>query len=63
LPSSDPDQIKLKLLSQLTSSVLWTSTIENMSKAGVTEYMEFRSKVLGGFVRKIHKEAHVTSFE
>jgi len=63
LPSTDPDQIKNKLLRQLTSSVLWTSTIENMKANGITEYMEFGSKVLGGFVRKIHKEAPVTSFE
>ncbi len=63
LPSLDPGEIKRKLLSQLTSSVLWTSTIEQMKANGIEEYMEFGSKVLGGFVRKIHKEAIVTSFE
>jgi [acyl-carrier-protein] S-malonyltransferase len=63
LPSTDPDEIKQKLLGQLTSSVLWTSTIENMVKGGIEEYVEFGSKVLGGFVRKIHKEAIITSFE
>ncbi|HZV68112.1 MAG TPA: ACP S-malonyltransferase [Saprospiraceae bacterium] len=62
-PSVDPDEIKLKLLAQLTSSVLWTSTIENMKAFGIEEYVEFGSKVLGGFIRKIHKEAIITSFE
>ena len=63
MSSLDPDQIKLKLLSQLTSSVLWSRIIEQMRLDGVEEYMEFGSKVLGGFVRKIYKEATVTSFE
>ncbi len=62
-PSQDPFEIKSKLIGQLTSSVLWTSTIENMRSEGITEYVEFGSKVLGGFVRKIHKEAIITSFE
>jgi len=62
-PSKDPDEIKFKLLSQLTSSVLWTSTIERMHQDGIGEYVEFGSKVLGGFVKKIHKEAIITSFE
>ncbi len=63
LPSLDPGEIKSKLLAQLTSSVQWTSTIEHMKAFGIEEYMEFGSKVLGGFVRKIYKEAIVTSFE
>ncbi len=62
-PSMDPEEIKQKLLGQLTSSVLWTSTIEKMRMDGIDEYLEFGSKVLGAFVRKIHKEAIVTSFE
>jgi len=62
-PSVNPDTIKHKLLHQLTSSVQWTSTIENMKEAGISEYVEFGSKVLGGFVKKIDKEAAITSFE
>ena len=63
LPSEDPNEIKSKLLHQLTSPVLWTPTIENMQNKGITEYVEFGSKVLGGFVKKIYRDAHVTSFE
>ena len=63
MPSSDPEEIKQKLLHQLTSSVQWTRTIESMQNNGITEYVEFGSKVLGGFVKKIYKEAVVTSFE
>ncbi len=63
LPTEDPEIIKEKLIRQLTSSVLWTSIIENMRTNGVDEFVEFGSKVLGGFVKKIYKEAVVTSFE
>ena len=36
---------------------------ESMKEDGILEYLEFGSKVLGGFVKKIDKEAIVTSFE
>lgn len=62
-PSTTPSTIKHKLLHQLTASVQWTNTIETMKENGITEYLEFGSKVLGGFVKKIDKEATVTSFE
>lgn len=62
-PTTNPDTIRHKLLHQLTSSVQWTNTIETMKENGITEYLEFGSKVLGGFVKKIDKDATVTSFE
>ncbi len=62
-PTVNPDTIRHKLLHQLTSSVQWTNTIETMKENGITEYVEFGSKVLGGFVKKIDKEATITSFE
>jgi [acyl-carrier-protein] S-malonyltransferase len=63
MPSLDPDEIRQKLVRQLTASVQWTRTIENMRTNGVEEFVEFGSKVLGGFVKKIYKESNVTSFE
>lgn len=62
-PSMDADEIKQKLIRQLTASVMWTNTIQAMLNNGIEEYVEFGSKVLGGFVKKVHKEALVTSFE
>ena len=62
-PSTDPHEISHKLLHQLTSSVQWTTTIETMKENGLQEFVEFGSKVLGGFVKKIYKDAIVTSFE
>ena len=62
-PTVNPDTIRHKLLHQLTSSVQWTQIIETMKEDGINEYHEFGSKVLGGFVKKIYKEAEVSSFE
>ena len=62
-PSTDPGEISHKLLHQLTSSVQWTRTIETMKQNNIDEYVEFGSKVLGGFVKKIYKDAILTSFE
>lgn len=62
-PSMDAEEIKQKLIRQLTASVMWTNTIQAMQNNGIKEYVEFGSKVLGGFVKKIDKESHVTSFE
>lgn len=62
-PTVHPDTIRHKLLHQLTSSVQWTQIIETMKEDGINQYLEFGSKVLGGFVKKIDKEAVVTSFE
>jgi [acyl-carrier-protein] S-malonyltransferase len=62
-PSTDPDVIRHKLLHQLISSVQWTLTIETMKENNIHEFLEFGSKVLGGFVKKIYKESITTSFE
>ena len=63
LPSDNPEEIHQKLIRQLTSSVQWTMTIEEMHKRGIEEFVEFGSKVLGGFVKKVYKEANVSSFD
>lgn len=63
MPSVDPEEIRGKLLHQLTSSVLWTQTILQMKEDGISEFTEFGSKVLGSFVKKIVQEAQVTSLE
>jgi [acyl-carrier-protein] S-malonyltransferase len=61
-PSQDPEELKRKLLIQLTSPVLWTQTIERMVTAGITEFIEVGpGNVLQGLVRKINKEAQVSA--
>jgi len=61
-PYSDPEQIKANLLKQLTSPVRWTQTIQNMLQDGATHFVECGpGKVLQGLVKKINKDAEVSS--
>ena len=53
---TNPDQIRLSLIAQLTGSVLWTQTIQNMLADGATEFIEVGpGKVLTGLVDKIRQ--------
>ena len=54
LPSTDPQEIKVNLLSQLTSSVKWTQSVKNMLADGAGHFIELGpGKVLQGLVSKI----------
>ncbi|MDO8610834.1 MAG: ACP S-malonyltransferase, partial [bacterium] len=56
-PSKDPLIIKEKLKKQMTSSVLWTQTINNLVKDGVTTVVEIGpGKILTGLVEKINPD-------
>lgn len=57
---SDPKQIKLNLIAQLTGAVKWTQTIQNMYADGATQFTEVGpGKVLQGLVQKIIKDITV----
>ena len=56
LPVSDPEEIKINLINQLTSAVRWTQTMQNMLKDGCTEVIEVGpGKVLKGLFKKIDR--------
>ena len=61
--TSDPEVIKTNLISQLTSSVRWTQTIQNMIAAGADQFYEVggKGKVLAGFMRRIDRSIPVES--
>ena len=62
LPTMDPELIKENLLKQLTSSVRWTHTIENMILDGATEFIEVGpGTVLQGLVSQISSEVDAYS--
>lgn len=64
LPQQDPEVIKKNLIEQLTAPVRWTQTIQNMVNDGFDTFIEVGpGKVLQGLVKKIHKEAIVSSAE
>ena len=58
----DENEIKNNLISQLTSPVRWTHTIQQMIKDGASEFIEVGpGKVLQGLVKKINRESEVSS--
>jgi [acyl-carrier-protein] S-malonyltransferase len=62
LPSVNPDEIKLNLVSQLTSPVNWTKSIINMISGGATSFTEVGPGcVLQGLIKKVNKDIPVES--
>ena len=58
----DESEIKNNLISQLTSPVRWTHTVQQMIADGAKEFIEVGpGKVLQGLVKKINKESEVSS--
>jgi [acyl-carrier-protein] S-malonyltransferase len=60
-PASDPVEIRDLLVRQVTGTVRWRESVEAMWAAGVTDFVELGSKVLGGMVKRIAPDATVTS--
>lgn len=53
IPTTDLEQIKKCLISQIVSPVLWTNTVQNLLEAGVTEFKEAWPKAyLGSMIKK-----------
>lgn len=60
-PVTDPDMIRDLLVRQVTGTVRWRESIEAMTAAGVTEYVEFGGKVLGPMIKRISPDATTRS--
>ncbi len=57
---TNPSEIKLNLIAQLTGPVKWTQTVEQMIADGATQFTECGpGKVLQGLVAKINREVEV----
>ena len=55
-PHTDPAEIKANLVAQLTASVRWTQTVQNMVADGADDFTECGpGKVLQGLIAKISK--------
>lgn len=53
-PISDPDEIRRRLIEQVTGTVRWRESIAYMSEHGVTRFFEIGAgKVLSGLVKRI----------
>lgn len=56
---TDPEIIKANLIAQLTGSVKWTQSMQNMVKDGHNSFTEFGAKVLSGFLRRVDRSLEV----
>jgi [acyl-carrier-protein] S-malonyltransferase len=53
-PISDPDEIKRRLVEQVTGTVRWRECVARMAEEGVTDIVEVGSgKVLAGLAKRI----------
>ena len=63
-PHTDPAEIKANLIAQLTSSVRWAQSVENMIADGATDFTECGpGKALQGMIAKINKEVTAHGIE
>ncbi|MGE4430807.1 MAG: ACP S-malonyltransferase [Sphingobium sp.] len=60
-PISAPDDIRARLVEQVTGRVRWRESVSAMWDAGVTDFVELGGKVLGPMVKRIAPDATVTS--
>lgn len=60
LPHTDPEEIKANLMAQLTGSVRWTKSVQNMIADGATDFTECGpGKALQGMIAKISRDVTV----
>ena len=63
-PASAPETIRQNLIQQITSSVQWTKSVEQMAAAGVNTFLEIGpGTVLKGLIRKINKDLTVYTIQ
>ena len=63
-PHTDPAEIKANLIAQLTSSVRWTQSVQNMIADGADDFTECGpGKALQGMIVKINKEVAAHGIE
>lgn len=60
-PIAEPDEIKLRLVEQVTGRVRWRESVAAMWEAGVTEFVEIGGKVLTPMIKRIAPDATVRS--
>ena len=61
-PENDPNKIKKLLVDQIYTKVRWRESIINVSKDGISDFIEIGpGKVLSGLVKRIIKDSNVKS--
>ena len=63
-PVSDPEVIKKNLIAQLTASVRWTQTVQNMLADGASSFLEIGpGNVLQGLIKKVSTEVETAGMQ
>lgn len=63
-PVSDPEEIKQNLIDQLTASVRWTQTVQNMLADGASSFLEIGpGSVLQGLIKKVSTEVETAGMQ
>jgi [acyl-carrier-protein] S-malonyltransferase len=63
-PSTDPNEIRLSLYEQLTSSVRWEECVLNMINGGADEFIEIGpGKVLQGLVKRVNPNVTIKGID
>jgi [acyl-carrier-protein] S-malonyltransferase len=63
-PHTDPAEIKANLIAQLTASVRWTASVQNMIADGATDFTEIGpGKALQGMIAKINREVAISGIQ
>ncbi|HAP19033.1 MAG TPA: [acyl-carrier-protein] S-malonyltransferase, partial [Butyricimonas virosa] len=63
-PVSDPEEIKKNLVAQLTASVRWTQTVQNMLADGASSFLEIGpGNVLQGLIKKVSTEVETAGMQ
>ena len=63
-PVTNPEEIKVNLIAQLTSPVRWTQIVQNMLSDGATRFIEVGpGNVLQVLVKKANREVETLSAE
>ena len=63
-PHTDPAEIKANLIAQLTSSVRWTQSVQNMIADGADDFTECGpGKALQGMIVKIDRNVAIQGIQ
>ncbi|MET0239293.1 MAG: ACP S-malonyltransferase [Sphingobium sp.] len=56
-PIAAPDEVRARLVEQVTGRVRWRESVAAMTEGGVSQFVEFGGKVLGSMVKRISPDA------
>ncbi|MFX7808411.1 hypothetical protein ABTK09_19480, partial [Acinetobacter baumannii] len=60
-PITDPAEIRVRLVEQVTGMVRWRESVINMKAAGVNSFIELGGKVLAPMVKRSAGDGEITA--